>query len=374
METKVKASELLKRLKQSLRVIPDKTPLRILSNVLLDVRNDCIVITSSDSEMWFSVKCPVLETDERFSVCVNPKNLIDALKYVGDVDIKLLLDNESNTFVCEHSSGRTEMPFEGSGDFPTQSLGMTDKEELLAECHTIGMAIGKTIDFVANSITKPIMNGVNFHFCGGRMRVSSTDSFTIALYNAVCGGDDAPLMDFTLPKKPAKVLMDVIDKTDGLVKISTGDTAVSFSNGEFEMSARLLCGCFPKCHAVIPKECSVNATVDKEQLSLSIKRVLPMSDELSCLVVAEFFKDYVTLSTTDAFNGKSAKDDVKCLCDGEIKIGMKGFSVADILKNIEDENVLIGMNHPNSPIVFRPLLEDSERDYVFVLSPSYIQS
>ena len=169
-----------------------------------------------------------------------------------------------------------------------------------------------------------------------------------------------------------KLLWRVIGKIDP-EKLSFNDKAISINNSDFKLSARLLDFKYPNYEAVIPKNSPITITIDKNSMLNALKRVLPMANDSSYLVELDFTNGQVTISAKDLDFSKSASETVTCDCDTELKIGFKGSTLIEILRNINDDNVVIELDNPSRAGVFFSAFELTRDEYLSLCTPMLIQ-
>lgn len=369
MEIKVNASELSKKLEQAVKVIATKNVMPILADAMFDVRQDVILLTTSDSEIWLSLKCPIISCEQEARFCVNAHDLLELVKNLGDKDVVIILDEQSSHITCDYGNGNFTMPYDNADEFSLSSTGNEGLTTIIVDGKRITNAIGLTSFAVGNSITKPVMNGIHFDFSENRMVASSTNTHKVAIYkdNGVsCNGNGS----FTMPKKPLSVLCSILDSTEGDVKISFNTSVISVSNAWFKISARLLEGRFYDCESLTKAERPIKVAVDNGSLLQALRRVMPMTNEMSNLVVMFFEQGQVTVSADNAVFGKSASETIPCDCDTNMKIGFKCSDLIEIIKNIDDDNVVMEMSDPMKGAVIYALSTYSREEYVSLLASS----
>lgn len=375
MRIKVNSTELTKRLEQVTKVVASKNTLPILEDVMIETRKNVIILTTSDSELWLSQKCPTVESEGGDRFCVNARDLLELIKNIDNMDIELSLDSESGTMKCDYGKGSFNMPLSSADEFPSPDISQEGNINVIVDGKRILKAIKLTVFAVGNSVVRPIMNGINFNF-NNAMSVSATNSFKIAMFNDKDVFVEIPegaKGDFTMPKKACNVLLTILTANDGEIKLSFGESSISVNNSDFKLTARLIEGSFPNCKSLIPTQTNLTAHIDKLSLIQALKRTMPMANDLSNLVVMLFKKDGVTLTTDNVVFGKSANETVSCDCDSEMKIGFKCSDLIEILRNIDDDNVVIELVGKNRVGVFYASTSHSKDEYITLLAPSTIQ-
>lgn len=375
MKIELQSKELLQRLKLAAKVINTKSALPILGNFLIETKGDVILITVSDSEQWLSLKCPIITYDEDARFCVMAMDFLKAVDNLNDVIVTISLDAASHTLTCDYGNGKFSMPYEDADEFPLANIDSTNAKDFIVDGKRVLTAIEKTGFATANDELRPVMNGIHFDlFCDGLVCATS-DGHKLSRYKdkTITREDDGTTPNFTLPKKPSNILMTILSAIDGAIKISFNDKAISVNNKDFKLTARLLEFKYPNYEAVIPKDGKITVTVDKNSLLNSIKRVLPMANDSSCLVELDFSQGQVVVSAKDIDFSKSASETVTCDCDAEIKIGFKGTTLIEILRNINDDNIVIELTDSMCAGVFFSAFELTRDEYLSLCMPMLIQ-
>lgn len=376
MEIKIQAKELSARLKTATKVINTKNSLPILNDVLLETKNGVLLITASDSEQWLSQKCSIISCDQELRFCVEATSFTNAISNIGDMPLTISLDEQTHTITCDYGNGKFSIPYEDAQEFPLSNTSDEDVKDFIVDGKKILKAIEKTGFATANDELRPVMNGIHFDFFADGMVCATSDGLKLARYKdkSITKEDDGTTPSFTLPKKPANVLMTILSTLEGDVKLSFNDKAISFNNKDFKLTARLLEARYPNYEAVIPKNSPITITADKDSLLNALKRVLPMANDMSNLVELDFKQGQVTVSANDIDFSTSARETVTCDCDTEIKIGFKGSVLVEILKNIDDENIVIELSDPSRAGVFYSAFELTREEYLSLCMPMLIES
>lgn len=374
MEIKVQAKSLAAILKTAAKVTNSKNALPILGDILFETKNDVLMATVSDGELWLSQKCQVISYDQEFRFCVDVVEFTSVINNLGDIPITITLDESTKVFTCDYGSGKFSMPYEDANEYPLSNIDTTDTKDFIVDSKKVLKAVELTGFATANDELRPVMNGIHFDFFTDGMVCATSDGKKLARYKdkSITREDDGTTPNFTLPKKPANILINILSALEGDVKLSFNDKAISINNKDFKLTARLLEARYPNYEAVIPKDNPITITADKNSLLNALKRVLPMANDSSNLVGLEFKQGCVTISATDIDFSKSAQENVTCDCESEINIGFKGSTLIEILKNINDDNVVIELSDPSRAGVFYSAFELTRDEYLSLCVPMLI--
>lgn len=369
MEIKVNSNELAKKLEQVTKVVATKSAIPILSDVLVETKGNVMLLTTSDSEVWLSIKCPLLGNFDGLKFCVNARDLLELVKNLNDGEVTISIDEESQQMLCDYGNGNFYMPYDNASEFPMPNMESENPSSVIVDGKNIMKAIELTSFAVGNSTIRPIMNGIHFVFSESGMTASATNARKAAVYNDNSIKRDVHI-EFTMPKKPSVILSSMLSSVDGDIKISFGASAVSISNTNFKLSARLLEGKFFDCESLTKGIRPISVTIDKVSILQALKRVMPMTNETSNLVVMFFEQGQVTVTADDAVFGKSASETVKCDCDTELRIGFKCSDLIELFKNIDDDNVVMEMEDSMKGAIVYASSTYTRDEYVSLLSSS----
>ena len=378
MEIKINSKILANCLKTATKVINAKNSLPILGDVLFETRNNQLMATASDGEQWLSQKCDVIDYDQEFRFCVSAIEFTNAINNLGDTPITITLDEATRVFTCEYGNGngKFSMPYEDAKEYPLSNIDTTDTKDFIVDSKNVLKAVELTGFATANDELRPVMNGVHFDFFEDGMVCATSDGHKLARYKdktITSNNENSTTPNFTLPKKPANILISILSALEGDVKLSFNDKAISINNKDFKLTARLLEARYPNYEAVIPKDNPITITADKDSLLNALKRVLPMANDQSNLVELSFKQGNVTISATDIDFSKSAQETVTCDCESEINIGFKGSTLVEILKNINDDNIVIELSDPTRAGVFYSAFDLTRDEYLSLCMPMLIQ-
>ena len=371
MKIKLNAGELYKKLEHLLKVVPSKTAIQALNNVLIETRGDVVLVTASDSEMWLSVKCNLDDCVEGGRLCVGAMELASFMKNIGDRTVTMTSNSETNSITCEYDNGSFSMPYENADDFPLYNSGEEKTTDVIVDGSLVFNSIEMTRFAAANNEQlRPVLNGVHVDFYPDCIITTAASHQKIAIFKE----KNVPFADgrnggFTMTKKAAAVLSSMLGSVDGEVKISFNSKSMSVNNSSFKLYSVLIEYPYPDCRKLIPTDRKCLVTIDKDSLLLALKRITPATNDMSNLVMFDFSEGQVKLSADNAQYGKSASETVPCDCDGEATIGFKGSNVIETLRNIDDDDIVIELTDESHAGVFYSAFKYTRDEYVTLCMP-----
>ena len=172
MNFTVSRDDLYKALQKIINVIPSKTTIDILYNILLNAEKNKLKMTATDLEItqisW--CKCDVLEEG---STVLPGKLLADILREMPNT--KLTLKSEDNSkIILQSSFGEYKISGQNVNDFP--SVPSLEKEENInIKKEFLRRMIEKTLFACSTDNLRPALTGVLVQIFEDHMRMVSTD-------------------------------------------------------------------------------------------------------------------------------------------------------------------------------------------------------
>ena len=106
MEFTVAKTDLVRELSLSQGVVEKKTTIPILSNVLLEAKNDRLALTATDLELGIRCSCPA-KVKKEGSGTIPARKLLDYVRLLPDADLTIkFLENHWASLVCGRSRTR----------------------------------------------------------------------------------------------------------------------------------------------------------------------------------------------------------------------------------------------------------------------------
>jgi DNA polymerase-3 subunit beta len=146
-----------------------------------------------------------------------------------------------------------------------------------------------------------------------------------------------------------------------------GDKHILYSLGNATVICRLLDGEFLNWKKVVPTNCPIKLTAHVSDLASSIERVgLIVSEKYKSPVRCIFGSQVLQLRTNTTIG--AAEDRCAIAGDGkELEIGFNVRYLADALRAIPSEEVVLELTNGLSPIVMTPVEE--KYDYSYMVLP-----
>ena len=332
------------------------------------------IVTASDGELWLEIKFELIceESGEDFEFAVGAKEFVSTLRGLSGYTVEIALDQESHTIKGTYENGYFSIPFESSEGFPRPFVNDDKRTEKTIDAQKILLAIESTKFAAATkSITRPQTNGIHFDFEEEMMTAMATDTSKMSIFDdTTIKSESGFTFCFTISNKTVNLLCQMLQKVDGDIKVSSGGNNLVVSRHDFRVMAKLLEGKYPNCKRVVPKSNKIVVTICRDDLAASIKRVMPLGNQSTKMVVMEFSEGSVALKSRDVDFSKEASNSLKCDYSGELfRIGFNGNNMLETIANFNDDNLLFKMSEAKQATIIVPETQDSEVVCTCLLMP-----
>jgi len=372
----ISSSALLSSLLSVNKVISSKNTLPILDNFLFVITENELVITASDLETTLITRMELENVEGEGNIAIEAKRLTDILKEFPEQPLTFEIDLETMAVDILSENGKFSVVGQDAEDFPQQpALNEEDSVSVLMDINSFNAGIIKTIFATADDELRPVMNGIFVKFAKDHTVFVSSDAHKLVRYkrlDIISDKEDS----FILPKKPASLLKNILQKEHGELNLTFDSKNATFEFGTYKLVCRLTEGDYPNYESVIPTSNPNKLTIERSDFYTTIKRVQVFSNQASNLVKFNLTSNQINISAQDIDFSISAFERLNCEYEGEeMEIGFKSSFMLEILNNIYSREIVMEMSEPNRAALFLPLSKDDENeDELMLLMPMMLNS
>ncbi len=232
--------------------------------------------------------------------------------------------------------------------------------------------IAGTIFAVSENQGRPIHTGVKFEVEENAISTIAVDGFRLARRT---WHPESPIgrdLSFVVPAAGLKEVEKILTDSEENAAFTLGPKHILFEIGSTTLVCLLLEGNFLDWRKVVPTNCPVRLCAHVGDLASSIERVGLIVSEKYKSPVRCVFGDQVLQLRTNTVIG-AAEDRCAIAGDGkELEIGFNVRYLADALRAIPSEEVMLELTNNLSPIVLTPV--DDKEDFAYMVLPVRIKS
>ncbi len=346
------------------RAVNNRSPLPVLSNLLIRTDKGRVKITSSDLQItissWVGAK-----VDQPGEITVPAKILIDFVNQLSDEKIELTLDGSNLRVTTDKAKANlTTIP---ASEFPNLELP-EDGDKLIIKSSELVKAISQVQFASAADESRPVLTGVFLKAEGKTLVIACTDGYRMAEYKLALESEVSSEVRCVIP---AKAFTDIVKsfapKSESLeIIINTDKNAVVVRAEDSEAQLRMIEGQYPDYEAVLPKEFTSEIHVSKTELLNAIKLASIFSRDIGNSVKISANEDVIEAKSQPSETG-SNQSKINGELDGDnIEITFNAKYLLDFLSNIDEAEIIFKASDPLKPGLFN--IKDQD-NYFFLAMP-----
>lgn len=371
MKFTVSSTTLCNRLLTLSRVLASKNSLQILDCILFELEDDGkLRLTASDSETTLVSSIDINDADEKGKFAVKANTIVSSLKEISEQPITIEVNKKTFEIVITYQNGTSNFVGQSGDEYPIpQGIG-EGVHQLNLDTQVLLNGITRALfAAAADDSLRPQMSGIYFDVTEENVTFVASDGAKLVRdRNFTVKGDQSS--SFILPKKPAKMLKDILGREAGEVAIKYDDRNALFTLENFTLSCRLIEGRFPNYNSVIPQDNPFRITIDRAALLGALRRVMVFANVSTSLVKLRIDTNTLTVSAQDVSYATSAEEHVMCDYSGTpMRIGFKGTFLIDILNSITSDEVVLELADPSRAGVIVPAEQGEGEDLLMLLMP-----
>ena len=371
MQFVIKRDILLKSLNFVQGVVEKKNTLPILSNVLLQLKDNKLSIVATDLDIIFFDEIRDLKISKEGSTTTSAAILYDILRKISsnsELNFELKSENKLSLKSENADFNLNCLPTDNFPSFADEFEG----QEISLNKNRFLKLLNKTRISISNDDTRHYLNGVFLHLTEAQGRNFLTGVATDSHRLSSSSLEIENAIDFTsliLPRKTVYQLCSLLAETSDELSIQTSDNKIKFSLGHTKLISKVIDGKFPDYKKVVPTKNDKILVVPSRDFINSIERVASVSLDRKEGVKLVVNKDNVQLSVNSANSGEGNEKIKAEFNSVNLNISFNSKYLIDIASEVEDKNLKINFKDSVSPV----LIEDvSDKNSYYVIMPMKI--
>ena len=348
------------------RTVAQKSSLSVLEGILCRAGLG-VSLTGYNMEtaITYTVEAEVSDP----GVCILPAKLFgDIIRRLPEGPVTVVVD-ENYKVAIRSGYASFNISAEAAEDYPelpdvNAGRGIRIPQNALKEL------ISGTIFAVSENQGRPVHTGVKFEVESDRISAIAVDGFRLArrTYRANTGME----LSFVVPASGLKEVEKILTDSDAEVTFTLGSKHILFDIGNAVLVCRLLEGDFLDWRKVVPTNCPVKLVAHVSDLARSMERMgLVVSEKYQSPVRCVFSDQVLQLQINTTIG--TAEDRCAIAGDGkDLLIGFKVQYLADALRAVPTEEVVLELTNGLSPIVMTPV--DEKYDFSYMVLPVRIKN
>jgi DNA polymerase-3 subunit beta len=349
MKLTIEKNVLLEALQNVQSIVGLRSPLPILSNVLLKAEGDAISLTTTDMEVCVKTSAPA-EVAEAGGTTLPARRFFSICRELPAGQVEIEVDaKDVATIRCGPSFfklvGLPEEDFPPLPEFEESAVYTIDQNVFKEMLQKVAYAS-------STDETRYILNGSLLCFKDEKLTVVATDGRRLALVEQEVEFSENSQANFVVPTKTLNELIKTLGN-EGALKIRVSATQVAFDFARILIISKLIEGTYPNFQQVIPAQCEERIAIDRETILNAVRRVSLLTDDQTASIRLNFGKNKLELVSNSPEIGE-ARETIPVKYEGkEISIAFNpGFLMAP-LRHLDSDEIFFELSDELSPGVIK---------------------
>jgi DNA polymerase-3 subunit beta len=357
MELTIQQSDLAFAAGKALGSVSAKSPLPLLSCVLLEADSNGLRVTGTDLDVTTSVLVPC-STSSAGRAAVSARHFSDVIRKMPKGPLTLVIANRQCEVRYGGGQGWARFPTQDAAEFPRLPELKADSR-LSLPGDALARLISRTWYAASNDETRPQLGGILIQGTEKQVVCVATDGHRLAKATRkgafVAFSKDGVIVPNRALQAVSRTAEEATSPID--IEIASGKNQAGFSTqvGEYRVQilTRLLEGPYPNYEQVIPRANPKRLSAKRAELAEAVDLVASHADNITRQVRFSISKNRIGVSSaTELGAGEHA---IPATYDDEnLEIGYNATYLLDILKSIPTEEVAFHLNTALAAAVVEP--------------------
>ncbi len=343
---------LVKALNTVTKAVTSRTTIPILKGILLNITDGQLILSASDLEISIEKKIDVNVIEEG-SVVVMARLFSDIIRKLPNEEI-LISDEGNGKILIKTSFSEFNIVGLKADEFPSLgNINTEDVDKLVFDKDLLKDMIKKSSFAASTDESKGIIVGVLIECKDHFMNMVALDGFRMAVIkeNMISEKDQHVIISAKLLNEVSKIISD--EEPAGDIEMFLDQKKTLIKIDSTKVILRLLEGQFIKYRDILPKEKKISIVVSKSKLQESIERASLLAKEGKNNLIRMSMTGNLLTITSKSEEGDVKEELIVEKTGEDLMIGFNSKYISDVLKVVEDEEILMEFNSPTSPCLIR---------------------
>ena len=367
MKFEIMRERLLDGLSDVMKAVSSKTTIPILTGIKLEISEQGLRLTGSDSDITIQTFIATEENGEQVMRVIEEGSIVLQARVFNEI-IRKLPTNDVEIEVNDHyqthiRSGKSEFHLIGlePSEYPLLPE-IQDDREFIIPADLLKSIVRETVFAVSTSESRPVLTGVHWEVKNGELICVATDSHRLARRKVVLEQLPEGEYSVVIPGKSLNELSKIIGDSSAPVHIVMTKQQVLFKTEDVLFYSRLLEGNYPDTSRLIPNEYKTTVTMNGKSLLHAIDRasLLAREERHNIVRFTSLEGNVVEISSSSPEVGKVEEEIQATSIDGEeLKISFSAKYMMDALKAIEGQDVVVQFTGAMRPFILKSVHDDA---------------
>lgn len=338
------------------KAITGKTTMHILDGIYINANGSTLTLIGSDIDVSIETK---VEADilKAGKVVIDAKIFGEIIRKLPNSEIKIeTLENETIQITCEKSV--FNLGYMAADEFP-ELPSLNEDLKIDVPQNILKNMIKSTSFAIAQDETRPILQGVLFEVKEKTLNLIALDGYRLALKKEFLDTDIE--VEVVIPGKTLNEVSKILEDTEANVQITFTNNHILFNLDKTKIISRLLEGKFVNYRSLLPQEHKITISVKKQDLQNGIERASLMAKDGNNNLIKMDMEDDTLILSSNSQLGKVREEVTINLQGDKIQIAFNSRYLLDVLKSLDEEEVVLEMTSSVTPCIIKGKLADNYR-------------
>lgn len=346
------------------KAVTSRTTIPILKGILLEV--------SADGKLKMSASDLDITIEETIEVeNIEPGAIVVQSKLFGDIIRKLpnamiSVEEYDGNVIIKCMNSEFSIIGLSADEFPNIKNIEENADDIVFNKDILKEMIRKTSFAASVDEAKGVITGILIELSEDEINMVAIDGYRMAITRKAMINTEPKnvIISAKIMNEISKILSDVSEEEED-VKLLINDKKAIFIIENVKVVLRLLEGEFIKYKDVLPKDNKIKVRVKKSDLTESIERASLLSKEGKNNLIKMSIKDCMITITSKSEEGNVREEIIVEKEGNDLDIGFNAKYVLDVLKSIDDEEILMLFNTGITPCLVEPV-EGNSFEYLIL--------
>lgn len=374
MELTIQQGDLAFAVGRALGSVSPKSPLPLLSCVLIEAEKDGLRVTGTDLDVTTSIQVPcAVRTPGK--AAVSARRFHDVVRKMPKGPLTISMAGTQCEVKYGEGRGWSRFPVQDAADFP-RIPELKAETKLSLEGAALARLLSRAAYAASAEETRPVLNGVLVQGTEKLVTMVSTDGHRLAKATRRGAFGGFSKEGVIVPSRAIEVVSRTAEEATSPVEIeiAAGKNQAGFTAhvGEYRVQilTRLLEGPYPNYEQVIPRNNPRELRVSREELVEAVDIVASHADNTTRQVRFSLRKDKLGVSTATELGAGEHLVAAEYAAE-DMEIGYNAGYLLDILRSIPTEKVAFRLNTALAAGLIEPVgaLPESEEELLCLIMP-----